>query len=142
MRKDVILHSAINNLLEQVNEEYSAIQSDTFEADIEDDTIYFALENIQDAFYEDFTSRYPMASAFEPFTLSVLHEIGHLETEDDTIDDIEERNAITTATEYFALYNETIATDWAGFFIEDNYTTVMQFDSIVKETFLEGRRTK
>jgi hypothetical protein len=51
------------------------------------------------------------------------------------VDDIEERNAITTEAEYFALYNETIATDWAGFFIEDNYTTVMQFDNIVKATF-------
>lgn len=136
----MILHSAINNLLEQINEDYTAIQSDIFEADTEEDAIYFALENIQDAFYDDFINRFPVASAFEPFTLSVLHEIGHLETEGDTIDDIEERNAITTATEYFALYNETIATDWAGFFIEDNYTTVLQFDSIVKATFLEGRK--
>ena len=135
MRKDIIIHSALNNLLEQIDEEYSAIQGDTFEADTEEDTIYFALTNERDAFYEDFTSRFPLASAFEPFTLSVLHEIGHLETEAEAVDDIDERNAITTEAEYFALYNEAIATDWAGFFIEDNYETVLQFDNIVKETF-------
>ena len=135
MRKDIIIHSALNNLLEQIDEEYSAIQGDTFEADTEEDTIYFTLQNIKDAFYEDFTNRYPLASAFEPFTLSVLHEIGHLETEAEAMDDIEERNAITTEAEYFALYNEAIATDWAGFYIEDNYTTVLQFDSIVKTIF-------
>ena len=135
MRKDIIIHSALNNLLEQIDEEYSAIQGDTFEADTEEDTIYFALTNERDAFYEDFTSRFLLASAFEPFTLSVLHEIGHLETEAEAVDDIDERNAITTEAEYFALYNEAIATDWAGFFIEDNYETVLQFDNIVKETF-------
>ena len=135
MRKDIILHSAINNLLAEIDEEYDAIQGDTFEADTEEDAIYFALTNERDAFYEDFINRFPLANTFEPFTLSVLHEIGHLETEAEAVDDIEERNAITTDKEYFALYNEAIATDWAGFYIEDNYTTVLQFDNIVKATF-------
>lgn len=135
MRKDIILHSAINELLEQIDEEYSAIQGDIFEADTEEDAIYFTLENTKDAFYNDFINRFPMASAFEPFTLSVLHEIGHLETEDDIIDDTEERDAITTEEQYFKLYNEAIATDWAGFFIEDNFDMVAQFDNIVKATF-------
>ena len=49
-----------------------------------------------------------------------MHELGHLETEWDMVDDTEERNKITDNATYFQLYNERIATDWAGEYLTDH----------------------
>jgi len=127
------LNEMVNNFIANINEEYVAIESDTFEVNFNDYEINYAVENEADDFYNNFVERFPLASNFTPFTLSLLHEVGHLETEDEIIDDTEERNAITNTADYFNLWNEAIATDWAGFFIEDNYELVEEFNNAVLE---------
>lgn len=127
------LNEKVNNFIASINEEYTAEESNIFEVDFEDYIINYATENEVDDFYNNFVERFPLAGNFAPFVLSLLHEVGHLETEDDIIDDTEERNAITTTAEYFNLYNEAIATDWAGFFIEDNFELVAEFNEAIAE---------
>lgn len=127
------LNEMVNNFIANINEEYVAIESDTFEVNFNDYEINYAVENEADDFYNNFVERFPLASNFAPFTLSLLHEVGHLETEDEIIDDTEERNEITNTADYFNLWNEAIATDWAGFFIEDNYELVEEFNNAVVE---------
>lgn len=127
------LNEMVNNFIANINEEYVAIESDTFEVNFNDYEINYAVENEVDDFYNNFVERFPLASNFAPFVLSLLHEVGHLETEDDIIDDTEERNAITNTADYFNLYNEAIATDWAGFFIEDNFELVAEFNEAIAE---------
>ncbi len=127
------LNEMINNFIANINEEYIAVESDTFEVNFNDYEINYAVENEVDDFYNNFVERFPLAGNFAPFVLSLLHEVGHLETEDDIIDDTEERNAITNTADYFNLYNEAIATDWAGFFIEDNFELVAEFNEAIAE---------
>ena len=127
------LNEMVNNFIANINEEYIAVESDTFEVNFNDYEINYAVENEVDDFYNNFVERFPLASNFAPFVLSLLHEVGHLETEDDIIDDTEERNAITNTADYFNLYNEAIATDWAGFFIEDNFELVAEFNEAIAE---------
>lgn len=87
-------------------------------------------------FCEDFVRRYPAAKGLDAFTLSFLHELGHIVTWDDMIDDSKERATLFTAAsdyesniKYFNLYNERLATDWAGTFITENPTYVRDFEA-------------
>jgi hypothetical protein len=58
-----------------------------------------------------------------------LHEVGHLETENEMEDDVDIRNnEIMTNEEYFNLFNERIATDWAGYWIEKNFQKAINLD--------------
>lgn len=127
------LNEMVNNFIANINEEYIAVENDFFEVNFEDYEINYAVENEVDDFFNNFVERFPLAGNFAPFVLSLLHEVGHLETEDDIIDDTDERNAITDTAEYFNLYNEVIATDWAGFFIEDNFELVAEFNEALAE---------
>lgn len=127
------LNEMVNNFIANINEEYIAVENDFFEVNFEDYEINYAVENVEDDFFNNFVERFPLAGNFAPFVLSLLHEVGHLETEDDIIDDTDERNAITDTAEYFNLYNEVIATDWAGFFIEDNFDLVAEFNEALAE---------
>ena len=49
------------------------------------------------------------------------------------IDDTEERNTIRNDTDYFHLYNETIATNWAGNYATENIETMKNFDKKISE---------
>lgn len=85
------------------------------------------------AFYNNFISRFPCAEGFSLFTLSLLHELGHLETASDYVNDREERSALTDCESYFNLHNEKIATDWAGKWIENNFAYAVQVDNYFSE---------
>lgn len=87
-------------------------------------------------FCEDFIRRYPAATGLDAFTLSFLHELGHIVTWDNMIDDSAERAAFfegdddyETNMKYFNLYNERLATDWAGTFITENLPYVRNFEA-------------
>lgn len=89
-------------------------------------------------FCEDFIRRYPAAKGLDAFTLSFLHELGHIVTWDDMIDDCAERVALAkkksnyeTNMAYFKLYNERLATDWAGTFITENPTYIRDFEATI-----------
>ena len=90
----------------------------------------FGIENNVDSFYENFVSRFPVAKNFSVFTLSLLHELGHLETEDIMIDDTEDRKKKLTDKEYYNLYNERIATNWVGMWIEDNLDKAKEINNL------------
>ena len=57
-----------------------------------------------------------------------MHELGHLETEWDVVDDTKERNTITDNETYFDLYNERIATDWAGEYLTENKEEMLMLE--------------
>jgi hypothetical protein len=127
------LNEMVNNFIANINEEYIAEENEAFEVDFNEYEILYAVENEADDFFANFVERFPLVANLNPFVASLLHEVGHLETEDEIIDDTEERANITNTAEYFALWNETIATDWAGFFIEDNFEMVAEFNEAIAE---------
>lgn len=86
-------------------------------------------------FAENFISRFPACADFDVFTLSFMHEVGHCETEIDMIDDTKQRNKIQSMknTEkayqsYYNLYNERIATDWAGEYLTDHHDQMKKWE--------------
>ena len=126
----------INEIVKSVDEEYSAYLSDEFSADIVNNRVAYSLlvePESNEAFRADFVSRFPIADKYSDFLLSILHEIGHLETACDMVDDIEKRKKITDNKKYFKLFNERIATDWAGFWLEDNPQLARQFDDTITD---------
>jgi hypothetical protein len=81
------------------------------------------------AFYKDFVERFPKANGFGLFTLSLLHEIGHLETASEYVNDKEERSRTYSCADYFKLHNEVIATNWAGEWINNHYAYATAIDN-------------
>lgn len=86
------------------------------------------VENGGKEFYENFVSRFPKAEGFNLFTLSILHEIGHLETVAHYECDTEIRKRTVNSEDYFKLHNEVIATNWAGEWINNNYDYAVATD--------------
>lgn len=127
-----IFDNLINEVVKSFDEEYSAYLSDEFSADIVNNRVAYSLlvePESNKAFRDDFVSRFPIADNYSDFLLSMLHEIGHLETVCDMVDDIEKREKITDNKKYFKLFNERIATDWAGFWLEDNEELATEIDT-------------
>lgn len=126
----------LNTFVRQFDEDYSVKFGADFQALLDDCTIQYSVivpQKSSDAFYHDFITRFPACSVLSVFCLSFLHELGHLETEWDMIDDTEERNAIRNDTDYFNLYNETIATNWAGNYATENIENMKNFDKKISE---------
>ena len=130
------INEVVNEIVQYFDEEYSAYLADEFSADLTNSRVSYALlvEPISnDEFRNDFVSRFSVANKYGDFLLSLLHEIGHLETINDMVDDIEKRGKITDNDKYFNLFNERIATDWAGFWLEDNEVLAKRFDTQIEE---------
>lgn len=132
------INSIIDSFVKTIDEDYSSQIGSDFEALLDDEIIEWTpicSENSAITFYNDFVSRYPQAKTFTVFTLSILHEVGHLETKDEMVNDIEERNTITDCQEYYNLFNERIATDWAGWWLVTNYCQVKALDDTIEKLF-------
>jgi hypothetical protein len=113
------------------DEEYTVALSGDFMADNIEECIYYAPMSPAEsgeAFRQNFIKRFPVCKAFSLFMLSFMHELGHLETEWDMVDDTDERNATKDNETYFALHNEKIATDWAGEYLTDHFSEMVEFD--------------
>ena len=127
----------VNEIVKSFDEEYFASLGGKFSVDIISNEISYALvvaEESTDAFVANFVERFPIAKNYNPFLLSILHEIGHLETVNDMVDDIVEReNSAITDEEYFALFNERIATDWAGEWLEENEILAEKFNTQIED---------
>jgi hypothetical protein len=123
----------VKHFVQSINEEYDCAMGLDFMAQLDNDVVVWSiltLEKSGEAFYDNFVSRFPKAKGFSLFTLSVLHEVGHLETENEMEDDTDIRNnKIMTNEEYFNLFNERIATDWAGYWIEKNFQKAISLDA-------------
>ena len=121
----------LNDFVQMFDEEYSVALQPKFEANLDTEVIGYAVAvpaSATEAFVTDFLKRFPCCSCFDSFTLSFMHELGHLETEWDIVDDTEERNTITDNETYFNLYNERIATDWAGEYLTENKEEMLMLE--------------
>lgn len=130
------INEVVNEIVQYFDEEYSAYMSDEFSADLTNGRVAYSLlvePESNEEFRNDFVSRFAVADKYSDFLLSLLHEIGHLETINDMVDDIEKRGKITDNKKYFNLFNERIATDWAGFWLEDNEVLAKRFDAQIEE---------
>ena len=113
----------LNDFIQMFDEEYTVELAHKFCADNIQEVVYYTVvmpKDSVDEFTTDFIKRFPACSCFSEFMLSFMHELGHLETEWDMVDDTEERNQITDNKTYFQLYNERIATDWAGEYLTEH----------------------
>jgi hypothetical protein len=121
----------LNDFVQMFDEEYSVEVAHKFCADNIQEVVYYTVampKGPVDEFVTDFVSRFPACAEFSEFMLSFMHELGHLETEWDMVDDVAERNAITDNKTYFQLYNERIATDWAGEYLTENKSEMLMID--------------
>lgn len=134
------INKVINTFIKTIDESYSARMGNDFVACLNESVIEWTLiyvGNGGQAFYDNFVTRYPTAKNLQLFTLSILHEIGHLETEDEMEDDIEIRKTNLSNKDYFNLFNERIATDWAGKWIENNLDTAITLDKTLYKIIFE-----
>ena len=121
----------LNDFVQMFDEEYSVEVAHKFCADNIQEIVYYTVampKGPVDEFVTDFIKRFPACSCFSEFMLSFMHELGHLETEWDMVDDVEERNAITDNATYFKLYNEQIATNWAGEYLTKHKAEMIMID--------------
>lgn len=117
------INSIIDQFVKSIDEDYSARFAADFMACLDEDVVEWALavpENDGAAFYDNFIERFPHAAHYSFFLLCLLHEVGHLETEWNMIDDVIARNKSMRPADYYKLHNERIATDWAGEWLADN----------------------
>lgn len=76
-----------------------------------------------------------------PFTWSFLHELGHLETSWNMVDDADIRERMMASPdsprdsfeEYCQLHNERLANDWARDFVATNKELARHFDRHITE---------
>lgn len=121
----------LTDFVQMFDLDYTVALQPKFEANLDTDVIGYAVavpESATEAFVTDFLKRFPSCKCFHSFTLSFMHELGHLETECDMVDDTEERNTITDNETYFDLYNERIATDWAGEYLTENKEEMLMLE--------------
>ena len=129
------INETVKEFVKSIDEEYDCRMGLDFMACLDENVVVWSLlctETSSKAFYDNFVSRFPKAKGLSFFTLSILHEVGHLETEWEMEDDVEIRNSKMTNEEYFNLFNEIIATDWAGSWIENNFQKAINLDDIFR----------
>ena len=117
--------------VQQFDSDYTVELGADFDCVNDECLIHYAVAMPDDGarrFFADFTQRFPACADFDVFTLSFMHEVGHVETEYDMVNDTAQRNKIQKMKDkdkayraYYALYNERIATDWAGEYLTANH---------------------
>ena len=131
----LIIDNEVNFFVQEFNEDYSADFGADFCCYPTCGEVEWSLLIVDEggfAFYENFCSRYKEVEDFNIFTLSLLHEIGHLETlKEMDFDSTRRRTQGLTNEEYFQLHDEMIATDWAGTWIRNN----LGYAKIIDEHF-------
>ena len=139
------INNAVREFVRSISEEYDCRMAKDFGACLAENVVEWSIIYIDtagEAFYNNFVSRFPQAEGFNLFTLSILHEVGHFETEWEMEDETELRAVNEMSNDdYFNLFNERIATDWAGEWIENNFNEALaldnKFNKILKNFFEE-----
>lgn len=135
------INNTIQSFITTINKEYKCEMGTDFcvymDTNIINWSIFYADENGTN-FYNDFVKRFPVAKDLDLFTLSILHEVGHLETEEDMEDDTKIDTDSLTDEEYFNLHNEKIATNWAGEWIEKNHNKAKQINDTFMNILIDG----
>lgn len=136
----------INSLMRTFDEEYSASLATDFAACSEKSFITYAIavsELQQSAFSRNFVRRFPACADFNPWTLALMHEIGHLEMAWDDIDDraarqrlqaLYDTNPAQANSRYFRLHNERNATDWAGEYLTAHHDEMRVWEIKIMKT--------
>ena len=140
----------LNEIVKSFNEEYSVVEGEEYSATLSTYVITYTPDTflIRLLLY---TRRCTVEVGIEmpflnPMTCSLLHEIGHLETEELMVDDTQLRNEYENSNEgaqesfarYCELYNEQIATQWAIFYILDNKEQVKEWDKRLRLSLPRG----
>ena len=139
----------MNEIVKSFNEEYSAVEGEEYSATLSTCVITYTPDVFLSDFYfiQEMYRRGGTEMPFlNPMTCSLLHEIGHLETEELMVDDTQLRNEYENANEgaqesfarYCELYNEQIATQWAIFYILDNKEQVKEWDKRLRLSLPRG----
>lgn len=133
----------LNKFVRTFDEEYSCKFGSDFLAVNDESITYTIAISDRDAisFQKDFIRRFPRCADFNIFTLSFMHELGHLETALDTVNDIKQREEISAMQDhdkamrkYYALHNERIATNWAGKYLTEHHDDMKQWETKVLKT--------
>lgn len=132
----------IQDFVSSFDEEYTVEMGEEFAANLNEDIVYYSIiyaENGGRAFYENFVKRFPKCDGMSLMMLSILHEIGHLETEWDMVDDTAVRARIRGEKDnerYFNLHNEFIATEWAGNWATSHMEEAKAWDKKIMNTYM------
>lgn len=129
--------------------EYTATMGEEFEVDLNTNIIYYSLYGnveFEDSFADFILSLDKDVPPIDIFLWSLLHEIGHLETEELDFpfygkEELEEKyrgrnsaeDLYAHAMEYYSLPIEIAATYWAIEWAKDNREKAMEFNSKLKE---------
>lgn len=134
------INAIINDFVKSINEDYSARPASDFMACLDEDVVEWSLvypENDGRAFFLNFVERFPYALRYSFFLLCLLHEVGHLETENEMDDDTAARNKPMTSADYYDLHNEFIATEWAGEWLAANPEQAIDLDKRLRAAIKE-----
>lgn len=133
MKKSKI--SIVKDFVKQINPDYRVKYSNQFECNPIEEIVYINFRHAEDA--NDLFSKFcqeQFGKSYNAVLISLLHEIGHIETFDDDLDeergnryallqylwDNSDIDRETLHFEYFRLPSEIEATTWAVEFIENN----------------------
>lgn len=126
------LTAIVREFVQSFDEEYDVRFGSDFMALLDEDVVVYTIamgDTCAGTFRKNFLERFPACECLSVFTMSILHEIGHLETEWDMEEDTALRNdSKITDEQYYALHNEWIATQWAGEWATANLATALAFD--------------
>ena len=126
------LTTALENFVkENFDEDYEVTMGADFYVDLGTDVIYYSIicpEADEKSFCADFINRFPACADISPLMLSLMHEVGHLEEEWQMIDDTAERELCTKSEDYYKLFNERIATDYAGEWLTEHHDFAKECD--------------
>ena len=144
----LLMNELLTKMVQEVNPDYSVICDGTFYCDVDDMTISYSRnsKNIIEQMFADYIyNSYADVPQVSPFMLSILHELGHAETEDEMVDDSGAQFAFDRKenqsdeefyagfTKYYQLPNEQLATDWAVWFLQENTDECLMWDKRIKE---------
>ncbi len=147
MNKEKVLKIA-NSLLLEINDDYEEIEVDTcFYAYpvLKSIFVSFDCEELEEGseFIVDFRNRLGKEFNVSTFLISLLHECGHCETWFKTTRKQEKYNqkikrwiekGKRSSLDYFKLADERRATNWAIYFIRNNYELIKMYDKKIKES--------
>ena len=139
----------MNEIVKSFNEDYSVVEGEEYSATLSTYVITYTPDVFLSDFYfiQEMYRRGGIEMPFlNPMTCSLLHEIGHLETEELMVDDTQLRNEYENSNDgaqesferYCELYNEQIATQWAIFYILDNKEQVKEWDKRLRLSLPRG----
>ena len=139
------IQAHVKALVRLVDKEYNCRLGLDFGAIDELDMVEYAIlqsDFCAQAFATNFVNKCQPAASLSIFTMSLLHELGHLETSNEMRDDTQQRDKVHDLfsrdqkkgmEKYLKLHNEVIATEWAYSWFLENLAIVRAWDKSLTE---------